>query len=119
MQVIWAFYATDIPCFSKSLSLFSCKPLVLADADAGSFLRARPAMLCWEGEHLALAFVGAGFVLFYMTVYTGATASVLFVSRSRADDVRFNRRFGFLYKRFFWHLLLATFGGMPTANAEG
>ena len=48
---IWSFYATVIPCLSKSLDLFSCEP-ILADSNAGSFLRSRPTIQCWEGEHI-------------------------------------------------------------------
>ena len=57
-------------------------------------------MLCWEGEHLALAAVSSVFVLFYLVINPIVNAKILWLSRERTNHAGFNRRFDFLYKKF-------------------
>ena len=56
--------------------------------------------MCWEGEHLVLAAMSSFFVFFYLVINPIVITKILWLSRERTNHVIFNRRFGFLYKKF-------------------
>ena len=81
MSSLWS----QIPCSSKAISVFSCRP-IFDDASGGSYLASNPSMLCWEGTHIRLCAVAAVFVLFYLVCMPISVAYVLL--RSGSNGVR-------------------------------